>query len=103
MSEHPGNSLSPDFNEDQRLSAAGPRDVTLYTRPGCHLCDEAKAAIAPLLLEFGATLREVNIDEDPILNQRYGWDVPVIFIGTRKAAKHRVDVAQFRKQLRDAG
>ncbi len=92
MSEHP---------EDARLAAAGPRDVTLYTRPGCHLCDEAKAAIAPLLSEFGAVLREVNIDEDAALKERYGWDIPVIFIGARKAAKHRVDPAQFRRQLNE--
>jgi glutaredoxin len=89
--------------EDLRLAQCGPRDVTLYTRPGCHLCDEAKAAIAPILHEFGAVLREVNVDEDAVLRERYGWDVPVIFIGRRKAAKHRVDLAQFRKQLRDAG
>ena len=89
--------------EDARLSAAGPRDVTLYTRPGCHLCEEAKAAIAPLIREFGATLREVNIDADPVLRERYGWEVPVIFLGARKVAKHRVDIGQFRRQLRDAG
>jgi glutaredoxin len=89
--------------EDARLAPAGPRDVTLYTRPGCHLCDQAKAAIAPLLSECGATLREVNIDEDAALKERYGWDIPVIFIGARKVAKHRVDPAQFRRQLRQAG
>jgi glutaredoxin len=93
MSAHP---------EDARIAASGPRDVTLYTRPGCHLCDEAKSAIAPLLLEFDAVLREVNIDADPILKERYGWDVPVIFIGAKKAAKHRVDLKQFWRQLQDA-
>jgi glutaredoxin len=93
MSEHP---------EDLRLGAAGPRDVTLYTRPGCHLCEEAKAAIGPLLREFGAVLREVNIDQDAVLKERYGWDIPVIFIGGHKAAKHRVDLAQFRRQLEEA-
>jgi glutaredoxin len=85
--------------EDTRLAAAGPREVTLYTRPGCHLCEEAKTAVAPLLREFGAVLREVNIDNDAVLEERYGWDIPVIFIGARKAAKHRVDVEQFRRQL----
>ncbi len=94
MAEPP--SVSP---EDERLARSGPRDVTFYTRPGCHLCDEAKAALAPLLGEFGANLREVNIDEDPVLRKRYGNDVPVIFLGTRKAAKHRVNVKQFRRQL----
>jgi hypothetical protein len=80
MSAHP---------EDVRLAASGPRDVTLYTRPGCHLCDEAQ-------------LREVNIDADPVLKDRYGWDIPVIFIGPKKAAKHRVDLEQFRRQLAGA-
>jgi glutaredoxin len=88
--------------EDDRLATSGPRDVTLYTRPGCHLCDEAKSAIAQLLREFNASLREVNIDDDPVLRERYDWDIPVIFIGHRKAAKHRVDLEQFRRQLQDA-
>jgi glutaredoxin len=96
-------SLEPGLHpEDLRLAAAGPREVTLYTRPGCHLCEEAKAAIAPLLREYGASFREVNIDEDSVLRERYGWDVPVIFLGARKAAKYRVNVEQFRRQLRDA-
>jgi glutaredoxin len=93
VNEHP---------EDARLAAAGPREVTLYTRPGCHLCDEAKAAIAPLLREFALVLREVNIDKDAVLEERYGWDIPVIYIGARKAAKHRIDVEQFRRQLRES-
>ena len=91
-----------DSPEDLRLARCGPRDVTLYTRPGCHLCDDAKAAIAPILCEFAALLREVNVDEDSVLQERYGWDVPVIFIGRHKAAKHSVDLAQFRRRLRDA-
>jgi glutaredoxin len=100
---HPGAKTMSGPAEDSCLGAPGPRDVTLYTRPGCHLCEEAKTAIAPLLREFGAILREVNIDEDADLKARYGWDVPVIFIGQRKAAKHRVDLAQFRRQLEEAG
>lgn len=93
MKEHP---------EDARLTAAGPREVTLYTRPGCHLCEEAKTAIAPVLREFAGVLREVNIDKDAVLKERYGLDIPVIFIGARKAAKHRVDLQQFRRQLEQA-
>ncbi len=88
--------------EDGRLAVAGPRDVTLYTRPGCPLCEEAKTQIAPLLREFDARLREVNIDADPVLRERYTNDVPVIFLGLRKVAKHRVDLAQFRRQLASA-
>jgi glutaredoxin len=88
--------------EDARLAGAGPREVTLYTRPGCHLCEEAKTAVTPLLREFGAVLREVSIENDAVLEERYGWDIPVIFLGARKAAKHRVNVEQFRRQLEQA-
>lgn len=93
MSDHP---------EDLRLAAAQPLEVTIYSRPGCHLCEAAKAAIEPLLAEFAAPVREVNIDSDAVLTERYGWDIPVIFIGSRKAAKHRVNVKQFRRQLQEA-
>jgi glutaredoxin len=91
-----------DSPEDERLAASGPSAITLYTRPGCHLCEEARALIEPLLSEFGATLREVNIDDDAVLRHRYGTDIPVVFIGALKAAKHRVDPVKFRRQLRDA-
>jgi glutaredoxin len=88
--------------EDVHLASADPLEVTLYTRPGCHLCEDAKAVLLPMLNEFGGTLREVNIDKDEELTKRYGWDIPVIFIGVHKAAKHRVDPRQFRRQLREA-
>jgi glutaredoxin len=88
--------------EDGRLALAGPLDVTLYSRPGCHLCEEAKAQIDPLLRRAGARLREVNIDVDPELRVLYDYDVPVILLGARKVAKHRVDLERFRKQLEQA-
>ena len=89
-------------SENGRLALAGPLDVTLYTRPGCHLCDEIKSQISPLLRGAGARLREVNIDATPILRARYDLDVPVIFLGARKVAKHRVDLEQFQRQLDEA-
>ena len=88
--------------ENGRLAAAGALEVTLYTRPGCHLCEDAKTAIEPLLQEFGARLREVNIAGDRDLTERYGWDIPVLFVGTRKVAKHRVNLEQLRNSLREA-
>ena len=88
--------------EDVRLRTTDALEITLYTRPGCHLCEEAKAAIEPLVAEFGARLREVNIDEDRDLTDRYGWDIPVLFVGARKVAKHRVNLEQFRRCLEEA-
>ena len=89
--------------EAGRLAAAGPRDVTLYTREGCHLCEEAKAAMAEPLREFGGKLHEVDIDQDPALRERYTNDVPVIFLGSRQIAKHRLNAVQFRRHLEQAG
>jgi len=45
-------------------------------------------------------LEEVNIDEDPALGERYGDDIPVIFINGVKAFKHRVDPREFKRKLR---
>jgi thiol-disulfide isomerase/thioredoxin len=85
--------------EDGRLAIVNPREITLYTREGCTLCEEARVAIAPLAQEFSATLREVDIDDDPVLHERYTNDIPVVFLGSRLVAQHRVNAAQLRRQL----
>ena len=85
--------------EDGRLAIVSPREITLYTREGCTLCEETRVAIMPVAREFGATLREVDIDDDPILHDRYTNDVPVIFLGSRLVARHRVNVAHLRRRL----
>ena len=73
--------------------------VTLYTRPGCHLCDEAKAAIIEARAERPFTLEEVNIDLDAALADQYGYDIPVIFINGMKVFKHRVSAREFIRKL----
>jgi glutaredoxin len=85
--------------EEGRLAIAGPLDVTIYTRPGCHLCEEMKAQAAPLIRRAGATLSEINIDADPLLHERYNVEVPVLLLGARKVAKYHLDAEQFRRQL----
>jgi glutaredoxin len=85
--------------EDGRLAVVGPREITLYTREGCHLCGEAKIAIMPLLPKYGATLREVDIDDDQVLHDRYTNDVPVIFLGSEMVAQHRLDSAELIRRL----
>ena len=88
--------------EDGRLAIAGPLDVTLYTRPGCHLCEEMKTQAAPLIRRAGARLREVNIDADAVLHARYNVEVPVLMLGARKVAKYHLDAEQFQRQLEAA-
>lgn len=68
--------------------------VTLYTRRDCPLCDKAKKAI--LDSGVGVTLREVDIDDDPVLRRRYTDDVPVVEIGGVEAFRHHIDADAFR-------
>ena len=70
--------------------------VIIYSRPGCHLCDEARQAIeaAECLDEY--TLDEINIESDPDLLRRYRYDIPVITINGVEAFKHRLTAKEFR-------
>lgn len=88
--------------EDGRLAVASPRAITLYTRAGCHLCEEAKSVIASVASQFGASLHEIDIDADPVLRERYTNDVPVIFVGPRFFAKYRVDAERLRRALQNS-
>ena len=58
----------------------------LYTRPGCHLCDDAK----DLLERYGLTVQTVNIDEDPALIERFDTCVPVVFLDGKERFRGRV-------------
>ncbi len=55
--------------------------VTLYTRPGCHLCEEVKIALVQLQGLFPHTLVEIDITADPALLRRYHLTIPVVQIG----------------------
>lgn len=70
--------------------------VIVYSRPGCHLCDEAKAAIEKSNCSDLYTLEEVNIESDDELLKKYKYDIPVITIDGVESFKHRVDPEQFK-------
>ena len=74
--------------------------VTLYTRAGCHLCDEAKKVLADARAEAEFELEEVDIDQDPELRARFNEQVPVVFLNGRKAFKYRVERGEFLRRLR---
>ena len=74
--------------------------VILYTRPGCHLCEEAKAEIHAAGCDGEYLLEEVNIDTDPALKERYGLEIPVILINGIKAFKYRLTADEFKRKLR---
>jgi thiol-disulfide isomerase/thioredoxin len=66
--------------------------LTLYSRPGCHLCDEMKAVVqrASRAVDASITVEEIDISTDPDLEARYGLEIPVLLVDGKKAAKYRV-------------
>lgn len=74
-------------------------EVVLYTRVGCHLCDDAKQLLKELQKKVPFELQEIDIDQYPELRKRYNEEVPVIFIRGKKAFKYRIDPRQFLKRL----
>lgn len=79
-------------------------DVVVYSRRGCHLCDVVKETLRQAEGEARFRWREVDIDADPELCQKYSDQVPVVCIDGRKAFKYRMDRPQFLQALakRDA-
>jgi glutaredoxin len=73
--------------------------VTLYTRRGCHLCDEAKVAIEAARRRRAFDYEELDIDSDARLLQLYNEEVPVIAIDGRKAFKYRLTADELLKKL----
>ena len=73
--------------------------VTIYSKPGCHLCDEAKEAIQGAGCGDQFTLTEINIERDPELLAKYRYDIPVIAINGVDTFMHRVNPIEFRERI----
>jgi glutaredoxin len=73
-------------NKDAKAST-----LTLYTRAGCPLCEDMAAALRPLIAASGHHLQEIDVDADPVLKARFGWDVPLLFEGEREICRHFPD------------
>ncbi|MEP6913972.1 MAG: glutaredoxin family protein [bacterium] len=73
--------------------------VIIYSRAGCHLCEEAKQAIDSAQCANEYTLEEIDIESDGALLRRYRHDIPVITINGEEAFRHKVTPDEFRKRL----
>ena len=73
--------------------------VTLYSRPGCHLCDAAREVVARVCDDLGETWVEVDIESDAALEDRFGEEIPVTFVDGRQHDFWRVDEARLRAAL----
>jgi glutaredoxin len=73
--------------------------VTLYGKPGCCLCDEAKEAIQTVRLDRDFDLQEVDVSLDPALHNRYGERIPVVEIDGEEAFELHLDAGLLRQRL----
>jgi glutaredoxin len=73
--------------------------VSLMTRAGCHLCDEAQAVLRRLAGELGFGYSELDVDADPVRRAEYSDRVPVILVDGREHGYWRVEEARLRAAL----
>jgi glutaredoxin len=73
--------------------------ITLYSRPGCHLCDEARTVIEAVCRDLDTSYDEIDIDSDPELLRRFGEEIPVTFVDGRQHDFWRVDEGRLRAAL----
>ena len=73
--------------------------ITLYTRPGCHLCDDARLVVERVCADLGESFEEVDITTDDDLADRFGEDIPVTFVDGRQHDFWRVDENRLRAAL----
>lgn len=74
--------------------------LTLYSRPGCHLCDEMKVVVARVAGAIPLSLQEIDISTDPTLEARYGLEIPVLLVEGKKAAKYMVTETELTRLLK---
>lgn len=65
--------------------------LTLYTRDGCHLCEELLAELAPWAAARGVSVELLDVDADAVARRRYGHRIPVLLVDGEPAAYGRLD------------
>jgi glutaredoxin len=73
--------------------------IRLLSKPGCHLCDDARAAVSAVCAELGESFEEVDISTDPTLVEEYGEQIPVTFVDGRRHDFWHVDPDRLRRAL----
>lgn len=79
------------------------RELTLYSRPGCHLCDFVFDELQPLCTAGAVSLRVIDVDSDPALRERYGLRVPVVCAGDTELCGWPFDQRRISDWLRASG
>jgi hypothetical protein len=77
--------------------------LTLLVRAYCHLCDEMREDLAPLLASCNATVELIDVDADPALEARWGDKVPVLLAGEQELCHYRLDAIAVDRWQRERG
>jgi glutaredoxin len=80
------------------VSVSGAR-VTLYSRPGCHLCDDARLVVERVCADLGESFDEVDITTSDDLLRRFQVEIPVTFVDGEQHDVYRVSEARLRRTL----
>jgi glutaredoxin len=78
---------------------AEPRQVVVYSRKGCHLCEIVKETLTKLQRRGGFTWSDIDVESDDELRRQFTDEVPVVFIDGRKAFKYHMDEREFLRML----
>jgi glutaredoxin len=73
--------------------------VTIYSRPGCHLCDDMKDLVRKVSQTIPLTLEDIDIYGDDELEARFGLEIPVLFVEGKRVAHARITEEKLRKTL----
>jgi glutaredoxin len=74
-------------------------EVILYGKPGCHLCEEARAVVERVRAEHPFDLVEVDVTLDPVLHRRYGERIPVVALDGEELFEFFVDEASLAERV----
>lgn len=75
------------------------RALVLYSKPGCHLCDDLRGLLEELREELGLTIDEIDITADAALFARYRYEIPVLLMDGRQVVRGRVGEAELLEAL----
>ena len=82
--------------DQSRLPA---RRVTFYTKPGCHLCEQAEELLDDLRRDYDLAITSVDITTDLAIYERYKFEIPVVLVDEGGSASGRIDAAALRHAL----
>lgn len=79
---------------------AAPRELTILSRPGCHLCEEALEVLEPGCRAHGVVLRVADVDDSEELRELYGLRIPVVMAGDVELSGWPLDEGRIMAWLR---